>query len=89
MKKNFFYKKPKESESDESEDEEILAGATSCVVLLTENKIICANAGDSRAVLCKGSEAIALSEDHKPANKAEKKRIVAAGRKVKDNRVDG
>jgi hypothetical protein len=36
MKKNFIYKKPKESESDESEEEEISAGATSCVVLLTE-----------------------------------------------------
>ena len=40
------------------------AGATSCVVLITENKIICANSGDSRAVLCK----IGLSEDHKPEN---------------------
>ena len=48
------------------------AGATSCVVLITENKIICANSGDSRAVLCKGSVAIALSEDHKPANNSEK-----------------
>lgn len=36
MKKIFFYRKPKESESDVSEDEEILAGATSCVILLTE-----------------------------------------------------
>ena len=89
MKKCFIYKKPKESESDESEEEEISAGATSCVVLLTETKIICANAGDSRAVLCKGTEAVALSEDHKPANKVEKKRIVTAGHKVRDNRVDG
>ena len=49
------------------------AGATSCVVLITENKIICANSGDSRAVLCKKeSEAIGLSEDHKPANNSEK-----------------
>ena len=45
------------------------AGATSCVVLITESKIICANSGDSRAVLFKkGSEAIGLSEDHKPEN---------------------
>jgi len=45
------------------------AGATSCVVLITESKIICANSGDSRAVLSKKeSEAIGLSEDHKPEN---------------------
>jgi hypothetical protein len=37
MKKNFFTKKPKERESDESDEDEIVAGATSCVVLLTEN----------------------------------------------------
>lgn len=28
-------------------------GTTSCVVLITEDKIFCANAGDSRAVLNK------------------------------------
>lgn len=59
------------------------AGATSCVVLITESKIICANSGDSRAVLCKKeSEAIGLSEDHKPENPQEMKRIEAAGHYV-------
>ena len=72
------------------EDDEMEAGATSCVVLVTENKIICANAGDSRAVLCqKGQKAIGLSEDHKPQNPLEMRRIIAAGRIVSDNRVDG
>jgi len=41
-------------------------GATACVVLITPDKIICANAGDSRGVLKCGPEAIPLSEDHKP-----------------------
>ena len=73
-----------------SDDDEIEAGSTSCVVLITENQIFCANAGDSRAVLCKNeSDAIGLSEDHKPGNPLEKQRILAAGHKVKDNRVDG
>ena len=58
----------------------INAGATSCVVLITESKIICANSGDSRAVLCKkNSKAIGLSKDHKPENLEEMKRIEAAG----------
>ena len=38
-----------------------------------------ANAGDSRAVLCRGGEALPLSEDHKPAQARELARIEAAG----------
>lgn len=38
-----------------------------------------ANAGDSRGVLCRGTEALALSEDHKPASDRERNRIIAAG----------
>jgi len=41
-------------------------GCTADVVLLTPNKIITANAGDSRAVLCRKGNAVALSFDHKP-----------------------
>ena len=41
-------------------------GTTACVVLITPQHIYCANAGDSRAVLCSKGEAKALSEDHKP-----------------------
>jgi len=36
-------------------------GCTANVVLITSNKIITANAGDSRAVLCRKGSAIALS----------------------------
>ena len=41
-------------------------GTTSCVLLITPSEIYCANAGDSRAVLCNQDKAFALSEDHKP-----------------------
>eukprot|EP00916_Digyalum_oweni_P026462 GHVL01043475.1.p1 GENE.GHVL01043475.1~~GHVL01043475.1.p1 ORF type:complete len:369 (+),score=51.91 GHVL01043475.1:22-1128(+) len=41
--------------------------------------VYCANAGDSRAVLCRGGVAMRLSEDHKPSRKDEQKRIKAAG----------
>jgi len=46
---------------------------------LQGNELYVANAGDSRAVLCRGPEAVALSEDHKPASEVEKARITAAG----------
>lgn len=43
-----------------------------------------ANAGDSRAVLCRNGQAVALSEDHKPQSEAERNRITAAGGFVSD-----
>jgi len=43
-------------------------GTTSCVVLMTEDKIYCANAGDSRGVLSRAGKAVELSHDHKPDN---------------------
>lgn len=46
--------------------EELTAGATAVVVAVTKDKIICANAGDSRAALWRGKECIPLSFDHKP-----------------------
>lgn len=65
------------------------AGTTACVLLVTKDKIYCANSGDSRAVLCSSDKAVALSEDHKPQHPAEEKRILASGHCVDDDRVDG
>lgn len=65
-------------------------GATSCIVLITESKIYCANAGDSRAILVREKAgAIALSKDHKPNVAQELNRIEAAGHSVCMERVDG
>ena len=65
-------------------------GSTACVVLITPEAIYCANAGDSRAILTKGSkEVVQLSEDHKPENMVEKERIGNSGHFVESNRVDG
>eukprot|EP00438_Fugacium_kawagutii_P005244 Skav235427 [mRNA] locus=scaffold473:50948:52006:- [translate_table: standard] len=50
----------------ESADLANSVGCTAVVVLVTPEKIICANAGDSRAVLCRRGRPIALSIDHKP-----------------------
>lgn len=41
-------------------------GCTANVALITPQKIIVANAGDSRSVLCKSGRSIPLSFDHKP-----------------------
>lgn len=56
-------------------------GTTSCVcVIIGKDKIICANAGDSRAIVVKGDgSAVAMSIDHKPDLPSEKKRIVDLG----------
>ena len=40
-------------------------------------------------MLCNNKRAIALSEDHKPDNIEEERRIDKAGHMVEDNRVDG
>ncbi|XP_031488182.1 protein phosphatase 2C 50-like [Nymphaea colorata] len=57
-------------------------GSTAVVAILSFNQIIVANCGDSRAVLCRGKEAIPLSVDHKPNREDEYSRIEAAGGKV-------
>jgi len=57
--------------------------------MITPDKIICANSGDSRSILGRAGKVIALSEDHKPENVEEKRRIEAAGGFVEDNRVNG
>ena len=54
-------------------------GATAVVLLVTAEEICLANLGDSRAVLCRGSRAVALSRDHKPTEAGERTRILQAG----------
>jgi serine/threonine protein phosphatase PrpC len=65
------------------------AGCTACVCLITKDQVICANSGDSRAVLARGDKALDMSEDHKPDNEGELKRIDAAGGFVEEGRVRG
>ncbi len=65
------------------------SGTTAISVLITKNKIYCANVGDSRAVLCRGTKAVELSEDHKPTLKREYDRVLAAGGQILNGRVRG
>jgi len=72
-------------------DHRIQAGCTSVVALRVGNLLYCANAGDSRGVLCRdGGAAYALSDDHKPSAAVEIARIEKAGGFVNVNgRING
>eukprot|EP00940_MAST-03C_sp_MAST-3C-sp2_P002932 g2932.t1 len=72
------------------------SGTTANVVYILPNYLVVANSGDSRCVLgCSGSksksqmETIPMSFDHKPKDKTERDRIIAAGGHVSMGRVDG
>lgn len=57
-------------------------GSTAVIAIVTPDKIIVANCGDSRAVLCRNGATIPLSSDHKPDRPDELLRIEAAGGRV-------
>jgi len=58
-------------------------------VYVTKDKIYCANIGDSRSILFTGETVIPLSEDHKPDNDVELRRIKKANHFVEEGRIDG
>ena len=62
------------------------SGSTCVTIILTKNKIISANAGDSRAVMGRYINGkwinIDLSHDQKPNNPGEKERILAHGGRI-------
>lgn len=51
--------------------------------------MVCANVGDSRAVIGSKNQTVSLTDDHKPENPDECARIERAGGFVADNRVVG
>ncbi|XP_057466849.1 probable protein phosphatase 2C 59 isoform X1 [Actinidia eriantha] len=55
------------------------AGSTASTAILVGDRLLVANVGDSRAVICKGGKAIAVSRDHKPDQTDERQRIEDAG----------
>ncbi|KAL1201998.1 Protein phosphatase 2C 3 [Cardamine amara subsp. amara] len=57
-------------------------GSTAVVSVITPEKIIVANCGDSRAVLYRNGKAVPLSTDHKPDRPDELDRIQEAGGRV-------
>ena len=65
------------------------SGSTAVMVLLTPHHVICCNAGDSRAILCRDGDALPLSFDHKPSNPTEFNRVKESGGFVRYKRIDG
>ncbi|KAK7305782.1 hypothetical protein VNO77_43693 [Canavalia gladiata] len=57
-------------------------GSTAVVAVVTPDKLVVSNCGDSRAVLCRDGVAIPLSSDHKPDRPDELLRVQAAGGRV-------
>ncbi|KAL5733170.1 hypothetical protein ACOSP7_032512 [Xanthoceras sorbifolium] len=57
-------------------------GSTAVVAVVSPDKIVVSNCGDSRAVLCRNGIAVPLSSDHKPDRPDELDRIEAAGGRV-------
>ncbi|KAL4332244.1 hypothetical protein GQ457_07G037250 [Hibiscus cannabinus] len=69
-----------DSEFLKSENNQIRdAGSTASTAILVGDRLLVANVGDSRAVICRGGNAVAVSRDHKPDQIDERKRIENAG----------
>ena len=66
-----------------------MSGCTAVSLLVTKTELLCANAGDSRCVLCRDGRAVPLSFDHKPNLPSELRRIQRAGGFVFRGRVQG
>nr|KJB65930.1 hypothetical protein B456_010G120600 [Gossypium raimondii] len=63
------------SENNQNRD----AGSTASTAILVGDRLLVANVGDSRAVICRGGNAFAVSRDHKPDQSDERQRIEDAG----------
>ena len=79
--------------ADNKNGEFDFVGSTCIAVVISDTDLVCANVGDSRALLCREGNALSLSDDHKPELPAERRRIEKAGGTVAQigpcHRVDG
>lgn len=64
-------------------------GSTATIVLLQNNKIYCANVGDSRAYLLSKEHVTQISTDHKCTDEDEADRITQSGGSIQKGRVNG
>jgi len=64
-------------------------GCTAIACLIEEHRLHLANAGDSRAVLCRDGVAVELTVDHGTSVETERARIEKAGGYIANGRVNG
>jgi serine/threonine protein phosphatase PrpC len=64
-------------------------GTTVTTILVHNGVLYCGNAGDARTVLCRKGKAMNLSQDHKPTDSNEEKRVRDVGGFVVMGRVMG
>ena len=87
--KDFYkYLDPKNAEDCDIAN---ITGCTACVSVINEKnkRMYFANAGDSRAVICKNGIGYQMSHDHKPDSAKEKNRIYKSGGWVNEGRIKG
>ena len=65
------------------------SGTTAITAMISPQKIIWGNCGDSRGLLCRNGRLYFATVDHKPYNTVEKNRIEKAGGTVMMQRVNG
>ena len=65
------------------------SGTTCVMVFQVGDRLLCANVGDSRAIMVKGDKAIPLSIDQKPDDPEESKRIKENGGEISQYEEDG
>lgn len=78
-----------EKDISKSDIDANFSGTTCVMVFQVGEKLICANVGDSRAILVKKNGIVELSIDQKPNDPKEQKRIEAAGGEVSQYEEDG
>jgi len=70
----------------------MFSGTTAVTVLIHNNSLICANSGDSRAILCSQNQAgiwsfVPLSRDHKPDEQDEANRVRKNNGRIEQSRL--
>lgn len=51
--------------AEHPDEDERMSGSTATMLLARRDRVVVANVGDSRAVLCRGGKPIALSAEHR------------------------
>lgn len=64
-------------------------GTTANILYIKDRRCYLANVGDSIAYMYKGEKAIKMNNEHKTSLHAEETRILKAGSRIVNNRVDG